>query len=309
MNRLEFILKKVPAGLMVIPLLLGALIHTVFPRLLEIGSFTTAIASGSAAIMGVQMICLGSRLKFRSIPGILAKSGVLLLGKLILGFLAAGIFRLMGQNLICGFSILTVVSAISNTNGSLYLSLTATYGETRAAAGTPIISLNNGPFFPMLILGAAGIMPLAPLQIVAMMLPMVLGMILGNCWKSAEVFLANGVGLLIPFIGFSLGASMDLRNLFYAGAEGILLAVVITLAGGLFMTVLDRTSCGGTGVAGMASSATGANAVMVPAALTTLMPDFAPIAAQSAAQLAVCAIVGALLVPVMTGLVARKSKL
>ena len=36
-------LKKIPAGMMVVPMLLGAFINTFFPQITGIGSFTTAI--------------------------------------------------------------------------------------------------------------------------------------------------------------------------------------------------------------------------------------------------------------------------
>lgn len=40
-------LQKVPAGLMLVPLLMGAVIHTFFPNVLEIGGLTTAAFSNA----------------------------------------------------------------------------------------------------------------------------------------------------------------------------------------------------------------------------------------------------------------------
>ena len=42
-------LQKVPAGLMLVPLLIGAVIHTLFPQALEIGGLTTAAFSNAGA--------------------------------------------------------------------------------------------------------------------------------------------------------------------------------------------------------------------------------------------------------------------
>ena len=60
-------LKKIPAGMMVVPMLLGAFINTFFPQVTGIGSFTTAIftSAGANAAIGIQLFCLGTTLRFR----------------------------------------------------------------------------------------------------------------------------------------------------------------------------------------------------------------------------------------------------
>ena len=73
------VLNKVPAGLMIIPMFVGIIIHSFCPGILEIGSFTTAVFSGEGAItiMGVQLLCLGSQLRMkRSTAGIQVSSGI-----------------------------------------------------------------------------------------------------------------------------------------------------------------------------------------------------------------------------------------
>ena len=57
-------LKKIPAGMMVVPMLLGAFINTFFPQVTGIGSFTTAIftSAGANAAIGIQLFCLGTTL-------------------------------------------------------------------------------------------------------------------------------------------------------------------------------------------------------------------------------------------------------
>lgn len=47
-------MEKVPAGIMVIPLITGAVINTVFPQALEIGGSTTALfKTGANCLMGM----------------------------------------------------------------------------------------------------------------------------------------------------------------------------------------------------------------------------------------------------------------
>ena len=40
-------MKKIPAGIMVIPLLLGSLVNTLFPNVFEIGGLTAGITSNA----------------------------------------------------------------------------------------------------------------------------------------------------------------------------------------------------------------------------------------------------------------------
>ena len=60
-------LKKIPAGMMVVPMLLGAFINTFFPQITGIGSFTTAVftSAGANTAIGIQLFCLGTTLQFR----------------------------------------------------------------------------------------------------------------------------------------------------------------------------------------------------------------------------------------------------
>ena len=52
-------LKKIPAGMMVVPMLLGAIINTFLPEVTNIGSFTTAVftSAGAHTAIGIQLFC------------------------------------------------------------------------------------------------------------------------------------------------------------------------------------------------------------------------------------------------------------
>ena len=191
-NYFKKYLQKVPAGLMIIPLFMGALVNTFCSPILEIGSYTTAAFSnaGAATVMGIQLVCLGSRLQMHEI-GIVAKRGsILLIAKLVAGFAAALLVgRLLNTMEFWGMSLLAIVCAISNTNGSIYLSLMSLYGDEKDATAVPIITINNGPLFPILILGTVGMASFSWIAVLAALLPIVIGMIVGNISKEARDFL------------------------------------------------------------------------------------------------------------------------
>lgn len=74
-------LNKIPAGMMVIPLLLGSVLATLCPQVLEIGGLTTALFSsaGTNTLLGVLLFSMGTTLQVRDMPKVLKRGGVLLL--------------------------------------------------------------------------------------------------------------------------------------------------------------------------------------------------------------------------------------
>src|SRR4029453_1968415 len=77
--RIKAGIEKVPGGLMLIPLLVGAVIHTAAPDAGKFfGSFTGAMFTGLAPILGVFYVCLGATLDLKATPYIAKKGGALL---------------------------------------------------------------------------------------------------------------------------------------------------------------------------------------------------------------------------------------
>lgn len=79
--------KKVPAGVIVVPMLIGSLVNTFIPQLVKIGSFTTATftSAGAATAIGIQLFALGTTLQLKDMPKVLKRGGILLLSKFIIG--------------------------------------------------------------------------------------------------------------------------------------------------------------------------------------------------------------------------------
>lgn len=73
---------RIPGGLMVVPLFLGALLNTVFPTLGKyLGSFTYGLTSGAVPILALWFVCLGASIQLKSTGVVLRKSGTLLVTK------------------------------------------------------------------------------------------------------------------------------------------------------------------------------------------------------------------------------------
>ena len=298
-----------PAGMMVIPLLLGSVLATLFPQVLEIGGLTTALFSsaGTNTLLGVLLFSMGTTLQVKDMPKVLKRGGVLLLSKFAIGaILGILVGKLFGDAGFLGLSALAIVSAVTNSNGSIYLTLVDSYGDEADCGCFPILALNDGPFFTLLALGASGIAEIPFMSLVAAIVPILLGMLIGNIDKGMrDIFTPMGNGI-IPLIGFALGTGIDLVDVVKGGLPGILLGLITVFIGGGFIVLCDKFLSRRPGYAGWAVATTAGNAVAVPAAVALADPAMKAIEATATVQVATSVVVTSLLVPFITSWWAKK---
>lgn len=292
---------------MIVPLILGALINTLAPQTANyFGSFTGALFTGALPILAVLYVCIGSTISVRVIPTVIRKGGVLLVTKLALGVIAGTVLgHFLGEQPVTsgwftGISTLAVVAAFNDTNGGLYMALMKQFGSDEDAAAYSIMSLESGPFFTMLTLGVAGLSAFPAHTLVGAVLPLVVGIVLGNLDGELREFLGRAPAVLIPFFAFALGAGLDFHLVWRAGALGLLLGLSVVLISGIALFSADKLT-GGTGTAGLAAASTAGNAAAVPALVASANPAYAAAAAAPATVLvAACIIISGLLVPIAT---------
>jgi 2-keto-3-deoxygluconate permease len=192
------------------------------------------------------------------------------------------------------------------TNGGLYASLMNQYGTKEESGAFVLMSLESGPLMTMLILGSAGLASFEPHHFVGAILPFLVGFALGNLDRDLRDFFSKATPVLIPFFGFALGNTINLKVILDTGLLGIVLGVAVIVITGIPLIIADRVIGGGNGTAGVAASSAAGAAVANPVIIAQINPAFEPVAASATALVAASVIVTAILVPIITALYAKR---
>lgn len=308
-------MERIPGGLMLVPLFLGAIINTFAPSSAEyFGSFTGGLMTGTIPILAVWFFCMGAGIQLKSTGTILRKSGTLVITKIAVAWVVAIIaaqFLPEGgiqTGLFAGFSVLTLVAAMDMTNGGLYASIMQQYGSKEEAGAFVLMSLESGPLMTMIILGSTGLAAFEPQVFVGAVLPFLVGFLLGNLDGDLRAFFSRATQTMIPFFGFALGNSIDLGVILETGLAGIILGVLVIIVTGIPLMIADKYIGGGNGTAGIAASSTAGAAVANPMIIATMIPEFMPIAEAATALVAASVVVTSILVPILTAFWAQHMK-
>lgn len=299
---------------MVVPLTCGAVLVTVAPGAASFfGSFTGALFTGAIPILAAFYVCLGSTISFQALPRMVKRGGALLATKLGLGVAAGFVLgRTIGmlpiqQGWLAGVSTLAVVAAFIDTNGGLYMALMEYFGRPEDAGAYCVMSLESGPFFTMVTLGVAGLASFPWPTLVGAILPLFVGVVLGNLDEEMRDLLGKAAPALIPFFAFALGASLNLTRIWQAGLVGFLLGIAVIAVSGIFLVGADRLT-GGTGVAGMAAATTAGNAAAVPALVAAANHKYDAAAGPATALVASSVVVTAFLAPFLTAWLDKRTR-
>jgi len=303
-------MKKVPGGMMVIPLLLGTVVNTFFPKALAIGGFTTGVfKGGTATIVGLFILCSGATINVKQAGVPIYRGIILTVLKFIIGLgLGVGLNLAFGPAGIWGLTPLVIIAAITNSNGALYTALASEFGEPNDVGAIAILSFNDGPFLTMVALGTTGLAQIPLMAFVACIIPLAVGIILGNLDEDIRTLLASGMPILMPFCGFTLGAGMSLTNIVHAGFSGILLGLVCIFFSGVVTFYIYNWIRREKTPMGAAIATTAGNAVATPAALAAADPSLAAIVPLATAQIAASVVITAILCPLLTTYYSMKIK-
>jgi 2-keto-3-deoxygluconate permease len=304
--RIKRAIERVPGGMMLVPLLLGACIATFAPDAGKFfGSFTNALMTGSLNVLAVFYVCMGATIDVSTTPYILKKGGALFAGKLACGIalgVIAGHFlheAPIAAGPFMGLSTLALVAAMNDTNGGLYMALTGRYGRPKDAAAYSVMSIESGPFLTMVTLGVAGLSSFPWPVLLGAVIPLLVGILLGNLDHEMREFLRPAIPIMIPFFAFGLGNTLDLHHVVEAGLLGVGLGVIVVVISGPVLIFMDRLT-GGNGVSGIAAASSAGNSAAVPALVAAANPAYAAAAKPATVLVVASIIVTGILTPLVT---------
>ena len=269
--------KKIPGGLMVVPLLLGAIVNTFFGNVLWSafdGTFTTYLwKSGAMPILAVFIFCNATTINFKKAGVTIYKGVVITAVKVGIGIIIGLICgTLFGEKGFLGLSTLAIVGALANSNGGLYAALAGEYGDATDVGAVSIL--------------------------IGCIVPVIVGCILGNLDEDIRKFCEPGATMLIPFFAFPLGAGLNIMNLLKAGGPGILLGVACTLITGLGGYLIYKLLRMEYPEVGGAIGTTAGNAAATPASVAAVDATLLAVAEAATAQITAAIIVTAILCPI-----------
>ena len=293
-------MRKFPGGLLLVPMLLSAIFYTFSPELFRIGGMTQAMftTDGLNYVIGLTCFCSGAGLNVHRIGKVLKMQGVLLLTKIIICVIASIIFiQLFGQAGIWGISAVAFIAAICSTNPSLYLALEDEMGTPDDVSAFGLVGLLCVPAYPMLIFGLSQETAIDWMPIISTLVPILLGMLVGNLDENMAKFLAPGVSVLTPFMGWSFGASINLIEAVQSGLQGVIITIMFYVLMVPILLMVETKFVKTDGISSLAISSIAGMSVSVPFIISQTNPAIEPFVASATAQIAFGVVLSSIITP------------
>ncbi len=304
-------LQKVPAGTMFVPLIIGAIITTVCQGFFRFDLWGTLgnpmkdmfSSSGQMLIIGLMLFCTGTQLKMSDMKDALHRGVLLILVRLGVAYaLCALFYAAFGYDGILGVSFLAFACAVTSANAALYMGIISPFGDKADKASFGIMLICSMPLLPLLFLGfygESGFGEAQVMQIISLIIPFVLGMVLGNLDEDIRKVFAGGNAIILPFLGFEFGSTINLIEAFKMIPQGLLLSVVYFIVVITPSYIFERTVLHRPGYASVASGSLAGVALVIPSMAAASNTAFEPYVTSAVAVLAFVLAVTNILCPFM----------
>lgn len=213
---------------------------------------------------------------------------------------AYGLCALFGYEGFLGISFLAFVCAVTSANAALYMGIISPFGDKADKASFGIMLICSMP--PLLFLGfygEAGFGEAQVMQIISLIIPFILGMVLGNMDMDIRKVFAGGNAIILPFLGFEFGSTINLIDAVKMLPQGLLMSVIYFIIVITPSYIFERTVLHRPGYASVASGSLAGVALVIPSMAAASNTAFEPYVTSAVAILAFVLAVTNILCPFM----------
>ena len=278
-------LNKIPAGTMFVPLVISAIITTICIHCGLGVSLWNYLgnpmkdlfgSTGQMLLIGLMLFCTGTTITGRDFIEV-GKRGIwIILARLIPAYIICAIvFVCCGVNGFAGIDSITLACCLTSANAALYMGIIQPYGDDSDKGTFPIMLIFSMPLVPFIFLSCMGSgssdITTSILQIISLLIPFLLGVLLGNLDQKIRNVFKGGNAIILPFLGFQFGSTIDLVNAFQGEVilAAILLTVIYWAVTMIIPYLVDRFILKRPGYASVASCSLAGVALSIPAMVAT----------------------------------------
>lgn len=270
-------LRKLPAGLFLVPMIISMIVYTIAPDLMMTGGMVQSLFSGEGVgfIVAALTFYSGTNLNLKRLVRVLKRHGVILVAKGIVSILISLLFiQIFGQEGVLGISALAFIVVICSTNPAVYMSTVEVYGSEDDMSAYGLTGIFSIPLFPIIVysivMGASGGgMDWTP--VITTLIPLIVGIILGNIDPEFSNIFTPGIGAILPLLGWNLGQGMNLVTALESGVSGLVLTILFLLINS-YIFFLDNKILKHDGVVGLSLLNVAGVSTSNPAILAGMYP-------------------------------------
>lgn len=285
-------LNKIPAGTMFVPLVISAIICTIT---VECGLGTGVVGegetlweylgnpmkdlfgkSGQMLLIGLMLFSTGTMIKPHDFVDVFKRGFWLLLARLLPAYaICTIVWFTCGAKGFCGIDFITFVCVVTSANAALYMGIIPPYADNSDRAAFPVMLILSMPLLPFVFIssfgtldGSASSATLAKVvQIFSLLIPFILGFILGNLDSKIREIFKGGNTIILPFLGFEFGSTINLVNAFKPSVllAAMLLTVIFWAITMIIPYIVDRFILKRPGYASIGSSSLAGVSLSIPA--------------------------------------------
>lgn len=305
------LMRKIPGGTMLVPMFISALINTIYPSLFHIGGVTEAFIAGRALnfVLGAAIFISGCILKLSTIKHVLKRYlGLFAFRTALCAAFSVLFYKLFGLEGVLGISLIAFIASTTSMNPSIFLAVMEDFGDEVDTSAFGLISLLATPVIPLLIFSLTQPTKIDILPIVSIVVPLILGVIVGNLDPDLGSFMASGMPFTIFMLGWCVGARIDLLEAFRAGFAGIVMVVLYYVLTVLPVLLFEKKIQKRSGLSTFGISTMAGLSASVPLTIAETNPEIAKFAPRAAAIVTMGVVVTSIVSPYFAKKAATKAK-